>query len=87
MNPLLADWKTPFKMPPFADFNDSHFAEAFEAAFAETRANIKAIAENPEPPTFKNTIEALETPGILEDVAGVFFNLSGADSNPARDIF
>jgi peptidyl-dipeptidase Dcp len=85
-NPLLADWTTPFGLPPFADIEDAHFAPALDAALEEGRAAIAAIADNPEPPTFANTIEALELADrTLDRVAGVFFNLAGSDSNPARE--
>jgi peptidyl-dipeptidase Dcp len=85
-NPLLAQWDTPFGLPPFAVIDDAHFGPALDAALDEGRANIAAIAENPEPPTFANTIEALElADATLDRVAGVFFNLAGSDSNPARE--
>ncbi|SLN45368.1 Peptidyl-dipeptidase dcp [Pseudoruegeria aquimaris] len=84
-NPLLLPWNTPFGLPPFAQISDDDFAPAFEAALAEARANVAAIADNPEPPTFANTIEALElADASLGRVLGVFYNLAGADSNPAR---
>ena len=47
MNPLLEDWTTPFGLPPFAAIETGHFAPAFEAALAEARANIDAIAADP----------------------------------------
>lgn len=85
-NPLLVPWVTPFALPPFADLTDADFAPAFEAALAEARANIAAIADNPEAPTFANTIAALElAEGTLDRVSGVFYNLAGADSTPARE--
>lgn len=85
-NPLLDSWDTPFGLPPFDRIADAHFAPAMEAALAEGRAAIAAIAENPAPPSFANTIEALEmADALLDRVAGVFYNLSGADANPARD--
>lgn len=85
-NPLLSDWDTPFGLPPFERIEDAHFAPALDAALAEGRAAVAAIAENPEPPTFANTIEALELADeTLDRVAGVFFNLAGSDSNPARE--
>ncbi len=85
-NPLLADWTTPFALPPFAQIEDDHFAPAFEAAITQARANIAKIAEDPDAPTFANTIEALELADAqLGRVLGVFFNLAGADSNPARE--
>ena len=86
MNALLTEWKTPFALPPFADITDADFAPALEAALSEARAAIQAIAENPEPPSFANTIEALELADeTLSRVLGVFYNLAGADSNPARE--
>ncbi len=84
-NPLLAPFTGPFALPPFARIGDGDFAPAFEAALAEARANVAAIAANPEPPSFTNTIEALElAEETLNRVGGVFWNLAGADSTPAR---
>ena len=86
MNALLTDWTGEFALPPFAEIRDEDFAPAFEAALAEARSNIAAIAGNPETPTFANTIAAMElAEGLLDRVSGVFYNLSGADSNPARE--
>ena len=85
-NPLLSPWEGAFALPPFALIQDDHFAPAFEAALAEARANIAAIAGNPEPPTFANTIAALEqAEATLDRVGGVFWNLAGADSTDARE--
>ena len=85
-NPLLSDWTGPFALPPFAQIRDEDFAPAFDAALDEARAKIKAIAENAAPATFDNTIKALEqAEGTLDRVAGVFYNLSSADSTPARE--
>ena len=84
-NPLLAEWKTPFDLAPFAAIGDEDFAPAFETALGAARAEIEAIADNPEAPTFANTIEALEASGKdLDRVLSVFFTLAGADSNPRR---
>lgn len=84
-NPLLQDWQTPFELPPFDAIKDDDFAPAVEAALDQARAAIARIADAPEPPTFRNTIEALEAAdATLNRVLGVFFNLAGADSNPAR---
>lgn len=86
MNPLLQDWTTPFEMPPFDAIRDDHFAEAFDAAFENAKANVARIADNPEPATFANTIVALEQDAeVLDRVSSVFFNLVGADSNAARE--
>ncbi len=84
-NPLLADWDTPFGLAPFDAIQDADFGPAIEAAMAEHRAEIDAIAANPNVPDFGNTILALEGAGqALDKVLGVFFNLAGADSNDAR---
>ena len=58
-NPLLSDWDTPFDLPPFDDITDADFEPAMEAALADARANVAAIADSPDEPTFANTIEAL----------------------------
>ncbi len=85
-NPLLEKWDTPFEMPPFDAIKDAHFALAFDTALEAARANVAAIAENPEPPTFENTIEALETADHdLDRLLGVFYNLAGADSTEERE--
>ncbi|WP_448950051.1 M3 family metallopeptidase [Labrys neptuniae] len=81
-NPLLARWSTPFEAPPFADFSDAHYRPAFEAALAENKAEIAAIAGNEAEPSFDNTLSALERSGrALDQVASVFFNLAGSDTN------
>ncbi|MDA0924755.1 MAG: M3 family metallopeptidase [Proteobacteria bacterium] len=85
-NALLEIWDTAFGVPPFARIGDADFAPAMAAALAEGRAAVAVIAENPAPATFANTIAALELADqLLDRVAGVFYNLSGADANPARD--
>jgi peptidyl-dipeptidase Dcp len=82
MNPLLADWTTPFELPPFAEIETAHFGPALEAALAEARARIDAIADDPAAPDFANTIEALErAEKTLDRVAAVFFNLTGAHTS------
>ncbi len=85
-NPLLDEWNTPFGLPPFDRITDEDFAPAVDAALAESRANIAAIAENPDAPDFANTIEALErADDTLGRVLGAFYNIAGADSNPKRE--
>ena len=85
-NPLLANWTTPFGMPPFADIVDADFGLAFEAGLNEARGNIARIAADPTPADFANTIAALElAEGTLDRVSGVFYNLAGADSTDARE--
>ena len=85
-NPLLEDWSTPFEVPPFDRIADDDFAPAVEDALARHRQEIEAIATSDADPDFANTIEALEAAGRdLGKVLGVFFNVAGADSNPARE--
>ena len=85
-NPLLAPWTAPFGLPPFAEIRDEDFAPAFDQGLAEARAAITAIADQAEAPTYANTIAALElAEGTLDRVSGVFYNLAGADSTPARE--
>jgi peptidyl-dipeptidase Dcp len=82
MNPLLETWDAPFGLPPFAPLRTEHFAPAFDTALDEARANLDAIAADPVPPTFANTIEAMErAERELDRVAAVFFGLAGADTN------
>ncbi len=84
-NPLLSDWDTPFGLPPYDRVTDADYAPAVEAALDAARANVAAIADNPDPPTFANTIEALELADeTLGRVLGAFFAQAGADSNDAR---
>lgn len=81
-NPLLAPWTGPFEAPPFDRLKPSHFRPAFEAAFAGAQAEAAAIADDLAPPSFENTIEALERSGRdLTRVSEVFFNLAAADTN------
>jgi peptidyl-dipeptidase Dcp len=83
-NPLLEDWTDAFGVPPFGRIRPEHFHPAFARAFAEHAAEVAAIAADPAPPTFANTIEALELSGdALSRVDDVFGLLSGAHTNDA----
>src|SRR5450432_104786 len=83
-NPLLKPWLTPFETPPFAEILPEHFLLAFERAFADHTAEIKAIEHDPAAPDFANTITALERSGkLLSRVSAVFYDLVSAHSNPA----
>jgi peptidyl-dipeptidase Dcp len=83
-NPLLESWTTPFQAPPFERIEPVHFSPALEQAIAEHRAEVHAIADSKEAPTFANTIDAMELSGRkLRDVSGVFYNLTGAHTNDA----
>lgn len=82
-NPLLAVWNADYAMPPFADIRPEHYRPAFAEAFAAHNAEIEAIANNPEPPSFENTIAALERSGALKgQIAQLFFNLASSDATP-----
>jgi len=79
MNPLL----TPFDTAPFSKIKNEHFKPAFLKAIEDARAEIDAIANSKEVPTFKNTIAALDFAGQqLDRVSSVFFNLNSAETNP-----
>ncbi|WP_224813787.1 M3 family metallopeptidase [Hasllibacter sp. MH4015] len=85
-NPLLKTWDTPFALPPFDAISDEDFGPALDAALDDGRARVAEIADQDAAPTFENTIEALEmADALLDRVAGVFFNLAGADATPARE--
>ncbi|HET8818347.1 MAG TPA: M3 family metallopeptidase [Xanthomonadaceae bacterium] len=84
-NPFFTESQLPLHYPRFDQIEDSHFAPAFDRGMAEHLAEVEAIANNPAPPTFENTIIPLEKAGeVLNRVATVFFSLVGADTNDAR---
>ena len=77
-NPLLQAWTTPFQIAPFAEIEDEHFAPALVEALHAHMAEIDAIADSPDAPTFENTIEAMEGGGeALDKVLSVFYSLAG----------
>lgn len=81
-NPLLAEWDTPFGVPPLDRIEDEHYLPAFRAAMAEHDAEIAAIVAQDTPPTFENTIEALERAGgAYARVARVFGAVNAAHTN------
>ncbi|EHR61294.1 M3 family metallopeptidase [Saccharomonospora cyanea] len=81
-NPLLAASELPYELPPFDRISGEHFLPAFEAGMAEQISEVEAIANNPEPPTFDNTIVALERSGeLLDRVSEVFFNLNASHTD------
>lgn len=80
-NPFFQTWTTPFGVPPFSRIRSGHFVPAYERAFAEHEAEIEKIAGQAEPPTFDNTVVALENAGrALQRVDDVFGQLVGTDS-------
>lgn len=81
-NPLLAEWDTPFGVPPFDQIENEDYLPAFQAAMASHTGEIDAIVSSDEPPTFENTIEAMESAGAdLSRVSRVFYAVEGAHSN------
>jgi len=82
MNPLLTDSTLPYGAPQFDKIKTEHYLPAFEQTITEAKAEIDAIVNNPDAPTFENTIAALdEAGGRLNDAAGIFYNLMEADTN------
>lgn len=81
-NPLLAEWHTPHNTPPFSIIKTEHYRPAIETAIEEGRQNIDKIVENPDAPTFANTIEALEcATASLDRITGLLFNLNECDTS------
>lgn len=84
-NPFAQPSALQYEAPDFRIIEDSHFMPAFERGMQEHAAEIQAIIQNPEDPTFENTIVAMERSGaLLTRVSRVFSNLSGTDSNEER---
>jgi peptidyl-dipeptidase Dcp len=86
-NPLLQPWTGPYGMPPFAAIRPEHFVPAFEHALRAHEAEIRAIADAKEPPTFSNTLAAFDRSGrALARIGKVFFNLSASETSPALQV-
>lgn len=82
-NPLLTESPLPYQLPPIAEIKDEHFAPAFEEGMARHIAEAEAIANNPAPPTFENTIVAMERSGtILRRAQRVFGIFTSGLTNP-----
>ncbi len=78
------DWNTPYGTAPFSRIQEADYKPAILAGIEAQKAEIRAIVENPDAPTFENTIAAYELSGdLLSKASGVFFNLSESDSTPA----
>ncbi len=85
-NPLLSEPDLPLGYPPFHLVRPEHFGPAFEEGMAAQRREVAAIVGNPHPPTFENTLEALERTGrALQRVRLIFSNLVGAHTNDALE--
>lgn len=81
-NPFLSEFETPYGTPDFDRIKVEHYEPAFLKGIEQQNEEIKAIVENPEEPSFENTIVALDNSGeILARVSGVFFALTEADTN------
>ncbi len=91
-NPLLQTFNTPFETPPFDKIKHEHYKPAFEAAIADARDEVDAIATQASIPDFENTIEALAYSGErLDLISGIFYNILHAETDEtmqqiARDI-
>jgi peptidyl-dipeptidase Dcp len=82
-NPFYAPSTLPFQAPPFDKIKDEDYQPAIEAGMAQELAEIEAIANNSAPPTFENTIVAMEKTGrLLQRALTTFGGVSGANTNP-----
>jgi peptidyl-dipeptidase Dcp len=80
-NPLISESPLPYGAPQFDKIENRHYLPAFEQAFREGKQEIDAIVNNPDAPTFQNTIEALEYSGsLVSKVGSIFYNLLEADA-------
>ena len=81
-NPLVEEWDTPYQTPPFSEIELAHYEPAFDYAIAVNRAEVEAIVNNPEAPTFENTILAMTESGeLLGRISGVFFVLNSCSTS------
>ncbi|MHB1148562.1 MAG: M3 family metallopeptidase, partial [Lutibacter sp.] len=81
-NPLLADFNTPFSTAPFSKIKNKHFKPAFIEGIQLAKAEIDAITNNNEAPTFENTLKAMEFGGEkLDRISSIFFNLNSAETS------
>lgn len=85
-NPFFEEWNTPHGTAPFDKIKNEHYMPAFERGIKNHQAEIDAIVNNQEEPTFANTIEAMDAAGKdLSKVSSVFYNLKSANSNNVID--
>ncbi len=81
-NPFFETYKNKYGAPPFESIKNEHYMPAFKEGIKQHQAEIDAVANNAEEPTFANTIEALDYSGeLLSKVSSVFFNLYSAHTN------
>ncbi|WNO59919.1 M3 family metallopeptidase [Rheinheimera sp. MMS21-TC3] len=84
-NPLMEKSTLQYEAPNFSDIKDEHFLPAFTEGMKQQMTEVLAIANNPAPATFENTLVALEKSGeLLTRTSRIFYNLAGSSSNPAR---
>ena len=82
-NPFFEEWNTPYGTAPFSRIETADYMPAFKGGIEQQKAEIQAIIDCPDAPTFENTIAAYELSGeLLAKVGGVFFNLTESDSTP-----
>jgi len=82
-NPLIADWTTPFGLPPFDRIRAADFGPAFEAAMKAQRAEVEAIAAQPAAPDFENTVAAFDRSGrLLSRIEAAFHALAASHTSP-----
>lgn len=82
-NPFFMDWDTPFGTPPFSLIQEEHYIPAYEEAMRQQNAEIAAIVNNLEEPSFENTILAYDQSGeLMRKVSAVFGGLNGANTTP-----
>lgn len=85
-NPFESASTLPLEAPPFDKIKDSDYLPAFNDGMKEQLKEIELIANNPAPPTFENTIVAMEKSGrTLERVSEAFFAIVQANTNPTLD--
>jgi len=81
-NPFFSEFDTPFQVPPFDKIQEEHYMPAFKEGMEQQNMEIDAIVNNPEAPTFENTLEAIESTGsLLDKVESVFYVLNGSMTN------
>ena len=82
-NPLMRKSSLQFEAPEFDKIKTEHFRPAFDFGLKQHNLEIQSIADNPQPATFANTLEALEKSGeVLKRAQIIFGNLTSADTNP-----
>ena len=80
-NPFFSEWDTPYGIPDFSKIEEKHYIPAIEEGIRQQEAEIQAIIDNQDAPTFENVVEAYERSGaILDRVSMVLFNISESDA-------